>query len=164
MRRRHLDAAAAYAVIGLWGGLQQVQRRDGAGLARAALYPKHDSKRRGGGTADAGNSTGGVRCERCLISGRKTGSWECWECWEAIRIIPQALALCGEACSCNPSARTTFSTVANSGLPSGESALYKLSLPSPVSRAIFDMPRARAISPNAAAISWGLPSSKAASR
>src|SRR5260363_355039 len=54
---------------------------------RVALYGRHGQKRRGGGTADAGNSAGGVRCEQCLISGRKTGSWECWE---AMGIIPQA--------------------------------------------------------------------------
>src|SRR5260363_406125 len=39
---------------------------------------KFDSKRRGGRNVDAGNSAGGVRSERCLMSGRKTGSWECW--------------------------------------------------------------------------------------
>src|SRR5260364_243942 len=94
MRRRHLDAGAAYAGSGLLGGLQQVQRRDSAGLAGVALYGRHGQKRRGGGTADAGNSAGGVRCEQRLISGRKTVSWECSE---AIGIIPQALSLSDEA-------------------------------------------------------------------
>ncbi len=36
--------------------------------------------------------------------------------------------------------------VANSGFPSGDNALYKLSRPSPVSRAISVIPTARAIS------------------
>jgi hypothetical protein len=42
----------------------------------------------------------------------------------------------GEAWSCNPSAAMTFMMVANSGLPSAERALYRLSRPSPASRAI----------------------------
>ena len=54
----------------------------------------------------------------------------------------------GVACNFNPSAEITFKTVANSGLPSADSALYKLSRPRPVSFAICDMPLARAISPS----------------
>ena len=48
-----------------------------------------------------------------------------------------------------PSARTTFSTVANSGRPSGDRALYRLCRPNPVPRAISVMPLERATAPRA---------------
>ena len=58
----------------------------------------------------------------------------------------------------------TFKTVANSGLPSADNALYRLSRPSPAALAILDIPLARATSPSAAATSAGSPSSRTASR
>ena len=54
------------------------------------------------------------------------------------------------ACSRSPRALTTLSTVANSGLPSADSDLYRLSRPRPVSCATIDILRARAMSPRVA--------------
>ena len=55
-----------------------------------------------------------------------------------------------DACSRSPSARTILSTVLNSGLPLADSALFRLSLPSPASSATAAIRRARAISPSVA--------------
>jgi hypothetical protein len=49
----------------------------------------------------------------------------------------------------------TFMTVLNSGSPPGDSALQRPSRVSPVSRARFDIPRARAIVPSAAVMNVG---------
>src|SRR6056297_3436544 len=77
---------------------------------------------------------------------------------------PASFILLGTACKCKPSASIIFKTVESSGFPEGDSALYKLSLPSPVSAAILDILLARAISPSAAAIRAVSFSSNAASR
>jgi hypothetical protein len=53
--------------------------------------------------------------------------------------------------------------VSSVGFPSGRNALYIASRLMPASRAISVIPRARATSPRAAAMSAGSPSSKAAS-
>ena len=45
---------------------------------------------------------------------------------------------------CTPNARATFTMVSKRGLDFGDSALYKLSRPSPDTLATRDMPRARA--------------------
>src|SRR5215831_2559240 len=58
----------------------------------------------------------------------------------------------------------TRASVSSVGFPSGRKALYIASRLIPASRAISVIPRARATSPRAAAISAGSPSSKAASR
>src|SRR6516162_2895157 len=58
----------------------------------------------------------------------------------------------------------TRANVSSVGFPSGRNALYIASRLIPASRAISVIPRARATSPKAAAISAGSPSSKAASR
>ena len=52
----------------------------------------------------------------------------------------------GTTWSRNPSACKTLRTVANSGLPSSDKALYRLSRPNPVSRATWVIPLERAIS------------------
>lgn len=53
---------------------------------------------------------------------------------------------CAEpALSLRPSALTTYRMVAKLGLPSPESAVYRLSRPRPVSRASWLIPRARAM-------------------
>lgn len=63
-----------------------------------------------------------------------------------------------------PSAWMTFMMVANSGLPSLLSALYRLSRRSPVSRASCDMPCARATTPRLSMMKEGFPVSSAAVR
>ena len=69
-----------------------------------------------------------------------------------VRVRPRAPASATFVVSFKHSAFTTLSMVARLGLQSGESALYRPSREMPVSLASCTMPRARAMSPKAAAM------------